>query len=59
MDDFTIEEKTRIRDEAVAAVDGRHGYTLEFAPDREAHLAEYVAEEQARREQIQRMLGED
>jgi hypothetical protein len=34
-----------IRDLAVARVDGRHGYTVEFAPDPETHRAEYDDEE--------------
>lgn len=35
----------RVRDEAVRAVDARHGYTVEYAPDPEAHRAEYDEEE--------------
>ena len=35
------------RDEAIRRVDQRHGYTVEFAPDPDAHRAEYDAEEEA------------
>lgn len=31
-------------DEAVRIVDQRHGYAIEFAPDPDAHRAEYVNE---------------
>ena len=33
-------------DEAVRIVDGRHGYTVEYAPDPDSHRAEYDAEYQ-------------
>lgn len=38
--------KRNIRDQAVANVDRRHGYTSEFSSSPEAHLAEYNAEEE-------------
>jgi hypothetical protein len=34
-----------LRDRAVANVDARHGYTVEFASDPDAHRAEYDEEE--------------
>ena len=34
-----------IRDQAVANVDARHGYTIEHSPNPEAHHAEYGEEE--------------
>jgi hypothetical protein len=37
-----------VRDEAVRIVDQRHGYTVEHAPDPEAHRAEYDEEERRR-----------
>lgn len=39
----TLREK--LRDRAVETVDGRHRYTIEFAPGWAAHAAEYDAEE--------------
>jgi hypothetical protein len=40
-------------DKAVEIVDGRHGYAIEFAPDPDAHRAEYDAEyRRLRREEI-------
>jgi hypothetical protein len=37
-------ERNSAWDEAVRIVDGRHNYTVEFAPDPDAHRAEYDAE---------------
>lgn len=37
---------TEHRDQAVANVDARHGFTVEFAPDPEQHRAEYDNEEE-------------
>jgi regulator of replication initiation timing len=39
------------RDEAVANVDQRHGFTYEFAPNPEAHRAEYGGEERRLRDE--------
>lgn len=35
----------RIREWAIERVDRRHGYTLELAPSRDAHRAEWAEEE--------------
>lgn len=43
----------KLRDEAVANVDHRHGYTVEFSPWPEEHRAEYDEEEERLRAELQ------
>jgi hypothetical protein len=53
MPDSSQSGSATVWDKAVEIVDGRHGYTVEFAPNPAAHRAEYDAEyRRLRREEM-------